>query len=384
MNAVMIQDPKKNPMKISNVTAMVLRLPEVTEACDGTQDTCLIRVDTDAGISGWGEVDSCPTVVKAIVDAPLSHQICNGLRNALLGADPLEIDDCMQRMDTAANYYGRVAAGAHAQAGINIALWDILGKAHDKPICELLGTPCQTRFRAYCSILFGDTPLQTRELALSFADQGFTAIKFGWGPMGMDEATDIALVREARAGAGDNVDVLVDAGQVWDWQTALTRARQFEEFGIFWLEEPLHPEDVDGYRQLTAESPVPIAAAEAEARYVDFERLVSDGGLDWIQPDPGRCGISTFVKAGHMAVQHGRKVVNHSFKSGVTISASLHALSAMPQAEICEFCMADSPLRHEITHEIFAIEDDGHVSIPAGPGLGITINEAIIDKYRVA
>ena len=194
---------------------------------------------------------------------------------------------------------------------------------------------------------------------------------------------DIALVREARKGAGDDVDILVDAGQVWDWKTALVRARQFQEFGIFWLEEPLHPQDVDGYRRLSEESPVPIAAAEAEANFEEFERMVVDGGLDWIQPDPGRCGISTFVEAGKMAVRNRRKVVNHSFKSGVTLSASLQALSAVPGTTVCEFCMADSPLRHELTNEVFDIDDDGFATLPEGPGLGVTINEAIIEKYRV-
>ena len=371
-------------MKITDVTAIVLRLPNVTDACDGTQDTCLIRIDTDEGITGWGEVDSCPTVVKAIIDAPLSHQICNGLANALQDADPLAIEVCMVKMNEAANYYGRTAAGAHAMAGINIALWDIAGKANDKPIYQLLGGPFNTSFRAYCSILFGDTPAETGDLARRHADLGFTAIKFGWGPMGDDETQDIALIREAREGAGDDIDILIDAGQVWDWKTALKRAHQISHYRPFWLEEPLHPEDITGYHHLTAESPIPIATGEAEARYSDFERLIVQGGLDWIQPDPGRCGISTFVEAGHMAHRHHRRIVNHSFKSGITIAASLHALSAVPQGDIFEFCMADSPLRHDLTHEKFTIDDNGYVHVPQAPGLGITINQETIEKYRVA
>ena len=370
-------------MKITRVSALVLRLPEVTAACDGTQDTCLIRVDTDAGIAGWGEVDSCPTVVKAIVDAPLSHQICNGLGNALAGADPFAIDVCMDRMEAAANYYGRSAVGTHAMAGINIALWDIAGKACNRPVYQLLGGPHKTELRAYCSILFGDTPEETGDLARKYADLGFTAIKFGWGPMGQDETVDIALVREARRGAGEDVDILIDAGQVWDWKTALKRARQFAEYRPFWLEEPLHPEDIGGYARLTAESPVPIATGEAESRYVDFERLVVEGGLDWVQPDPGRCGISTMVEVGRMAHRRHTKVVNHSFKSGITIAASLHALSALPHGEVFEYCMADSPLRHELTRERFEVVD-GYVKVPDGPGLGVTIDDETVEKYRVA
>ncbi|NKB69589.1 MAG: mandelate racemase/muconate lactonizing enzyme family protein [Candidatus Latescibacteria bacterium] len=357
-------------MKITRVSALYLRLPQVTPACDGTQDTCLIKIETDAGITGWGEVDSAPTVVKAIVEAPLSHQICTGLANALEGANPLAIDACMDQLYEATNYYGRTGVGSHAMAGINIALWDIAGQARQCPVHELMGGPYKTRFRAYCSILFGDTPAATYELARQFADQGFTAIKFGWGPMGQDEANDIALVREARRGAGDQVDVLIDAGQVWDWKTALKRAHQFAEYRPFWIEEALHPQDVAGYAQLSAASPVPIAAGEAESLLPDFEHLLLKGGIDWIQPDPGRCGISTMVQVGRLAHQHHRHVVNHSFKSGITIAASLHGLAAVPHGDIFEFCMSDSPLRHEITHQRFDLVD-GYVHVPTGPGLGV-------------
>ncbi len=369
-------------MKITAVSALVLRLPEVTDKCEGTQDTCLIRIDTDAGITGWGEVDSAPTVVKAVVQAPLSHQIANGLANILAGEDPLAIDVCMARMWEGANYYGRTGAGSHAMAGVNQALWDITGKALDQPVCRLLSGPHETKFRAYCSILFGDTPAQTYDLARKFAGQGFTAIKFGWGPMGQSEANDIELVRQARRGAGDEVDVLIDAGQVWDWKTALKRAEQFEEFRPFWIEEPLNPDDVEGYRLLSEASPIAIAAGEAESRLDSFERLLVDGGVDWIQPDPGRCGISTMVEVGRLAARHHRRFVNHSFKSGITIAASLHGLAAVPGGEVFEYCMAESPLRHELTKETFPVED-GFVSLPEGPGLGVTVDEQVIETYLV-
>lgn len=369
-------------MKITDVTALVLRLPEVTAACDGTQDTCLIRIDTDEGVTGWGEVDSAPTVVAAVIEAPLSHQIADGLANALRGQDPLAIDVCMAAMERAANYYGRTGVGSHAMAGVNLALWDIAGKVAGQPVHKLLGGPHKTRFRAYCSILFGDTAEETYDLARRHADMGFTAIKFGWGPMGQSEALDIDLVRQARRGAGDDVDILVDAGQVWDWKTALARARAFAEFGIFWLEEPLHPQDVAGYARLSEASPVPIAAGEAESRLHEFERLLRDGAVDWIQPDPGRCGISTMVEVGRLAHRLHQRIVNHSFKSGITIAASLHALAAVPHGEVFEFCMADSPLRHDLTKERFEIDDEGYVHVPEAPGLGVTIDEETIARYR--
>ena len=370
-------------MKITEVSALVLQLPVITDAADGTQDTCLIRIDTDEGITGWGEVDSSPTVAKAVVDAPMSHGIANGLANALVGEDPLAIQSCMDRMWEKANYYGRAAVGTHAMAGVNLALWDIAGKTYGQPIYRLFGGPYETRFRAYCSILFGDTPQETYDLARRFADQGFTAIKFGWGPMGRSEDLDIALVREARRGAGEDVDILIDAGQVWDWKTALKRAHQFAEFRPFWLEEPLQPDDVRGYSLLTAASPIPIAGGEAGSLYADFERLIVEGGVDFIQPDPARCGISTMVDVGRLAVRQGARAVNHSFKSGITIAASLHAVASFPKVEVFEFSMADSPLRHELTREKFEVVD-GYVSVPEGPGLGVTVNEETLQKYLVA
>ena len=251
-------------MKITSVQAIVLRLPDVTTAADGTQDTCLIRIETDAGITGWGEVDSAPTVVRAAVEAPLSNGITRGLASALEGSDPLAIDACMQRIYDLTQYYTRYGAGAHAVAGVNIALWDIAGKAYGQPIYRLFGAE-QRQVRAYASVLFQDTPADTYDLAARLADRGFTAAKFGWGPMGQSEANDIALVREARRGLGEDVDLMVDAGQPWDWRTALVRSRQFAEYRPFWLEEPLHPEDVTGYSKLTAVSEIPIAGGESES-----------------------------------------------------------------------------------------------------------------------
>lgn len=370
-------------MKITKVEALVLRLPQITAACDGTQDTCLVRIETDAGITGWGEVDSCPSAVKAIIDAPLSHQICNGLANAIAGCDPLAIEVCTRRMQQAANYYGRTGLGVHAMAGVNMALWDIAGKTCEQPIYKLLGGPFQTRMRAYASVLFGDSPAATYEAARRWIDQGFRAVKFGWGPMGQSEASDIALVREARRGLGDNVDLLIDAGQCFNARTAIRRAQQFAEFRPYWLEEMLLPDDVEGYRLLSASSPTPIAAGESESRLEEFERLLDQGGLDWVQPDPARCGISTMVAIGRAALARKRRMCNHTFKSGITLSASLHVMAAMPDVDVVEFCMADSPLRHDLTRERFQVVD-GFIEVPHGPGLGVTVDPETVAKYRVA
>ena len=370
-------------MKITQVEAMVLRLPHVTSACDGTQDTCLIRIDTDAGISGWGEVDSCPEAVKAVVDAPMSHAISTGLARTLIGLDPLATEVCAHRMRSAAIYYSSGGVGVHAMAGIDIALWDLKGKALGQPVFKLLGGPFRQRFRAYSSVLFGDAPAATYDAARRWADRGFTAVKFGWGPMGQSEATDVALVREARRGLGNSIDLLIDAGQCFDSRTAARRAQQFLEFRPYWLEEMLHPDDLAGYRSLAAVSPTPIAAGETAARLDEFLRMLDEGNLDWIQPDPARCGISTMLAVGRAATQRHKRICNHTFKSGITIAASLHVMAALPQVDVFEFCMADSPLRHELTREKYEAVD-GYVTVDDTPGLGFTVDLETVAKYRVA
>ena len=368
-------------MKITDIEAIILRLPQVTTACDGTQDTLIVKVHTDAGITGYGEVDSCPLVAKAVIEAPLSHQICCGLRDLLRGEDPFAIESLNRKMYRGTIYFGRRGAVRHAMAGVDMALWDLKGKALGQPVYRLLGGPFQKSFKAYASVLFEETPKATGELGRRLTGQGFRAVKFGWGPMGRDEATDVALVREARKGMGEAADLMVDAGLVYDAKTAIRRARQFSEHDIFWLEEPLQPDDVEGYRRLSDAVEVRITAGEQESDVADFERLMDDGGLDVVQPDPARCGISGMLAVGLAAARRNKVIANHAFKSGITIAASLHVLAALPNAIRFEYCMADSPLRHEVTAQKFPVVD-GNVSVPEAPGLGVEVDERVVEKYR--
>jgi L-alanine-DL-glutamate epimerase-like enolase superfamily enzyme len=145
----------------------------------------------------------------------------------------------------------------------------------------------------------------------------------------------------------------------------------------------LSPDDVAGYRMLSAASPTPIAAGESESRLAEFERLMDEGGLDWVQPDPARCGISTMLAVGRAARRRQKRVCNHTFKSGITIAASLHVMAALPEIDVFEFCMTDSPLRHEVTRERYEVRD-GYVSVTDAPGLGFSVNPDTVTKYRVA
>ena len=211
-----------------------------------SQDSVLVRVRTDTGLEGIGEADSSPEVVKAIIDAPFSHNIACGLRQIVVGENPLEHERLWQKMYRRTMYFGRKGAGITAMAAIDMALWDLKGKHFGEPIHRLLGGKQHERIRAYASILFGRDGRETGDIARRWTEAGYTAVKFGWEPMGQSERLDIELVSGAREGLGDKT-LLIDAGCVWDARTALRRAEAFAEYHPEWLEEPLREEDIEGY-----------------------------------------------------------------------------------------------------------------------------------------
>ncbi|MPY90599.1 MAG: mandelate racemase/muconate lactonizing enzyme family protein [Luteitalea sp.] len=371
-------------MKITDVEAIFLRLPQVKEQCDSGQDALIVKVSTDAGITGIGEVDSAPLGVKGVIDGPYSHSIACGLRQMLIGEDPLQTEYLWHKMYHQNIYAGRRGIGLHAMSGIDIALWDIKGKALGQPIWKLLGGGFHSRLRAYASSLFGATPTETGERARRFRDQGFTAVKFGWHPMGHDEHTDIALVREARQGLGDPIDLMIDAGLVWDAKTAIQRARAFCQYSIFWLEEPLQPDNYEGYRRLSEATEVRIAAGEQESERRSFLQLMDQGKIDIVQVDLTRCGgFTEAMKIASLAQDRGLPVVNHGFTTYINVAAALHFLNAISNSFIVEFVAEEgTTLRDQITQQRI-VARDGFLDIPTAPGLGVELNERSIQEYRV-
>src|SRR6185503_12403877 len=231
-------------MKIDQIICQVLRVPSVEKKTASSQDVVLVRVRTDDGVEGIGEADASPEVVKAIVDAPYSHNIACGLREILIGEDPLAHERLWQKMYRQTQYFGRTSVTIAAMSAIDMALWDLKGKRFGEPIHQLLGGKQHEQIQAYASILFGRDGDETRAIARRWVKAGYSAVKFGWEPMGQTEALDLELVRGAREGVGD-ATLLIDAGCVWDARTALKRAEAFAEFNIGWLEEPLRPADID-------------------------------------------------------------------------------------------------------------------------------------------
>lgn len=372
-------------MKITDVEAIYLRLPQVKEQCDSGQDALVVRVSTDAGITGIGEVDSAPMAVKGAIEGPFSHTVSCGLRELVIGEDPFETEYLWYKMYRRNTYGGRRGVGLHAMSGIDIALWDIKGKALGQPIWKLLGGGFHKQIRPYASSLWGPTPQATRELAERFRDRGFTAVKFGWDPMGQDEKTDIALVREARKGLGDDLDLLVDAGLVWDAKTAIQRARAFSDYNIFWLEEPLLADDYEGYRKLSQATDVRIAAGEEESNRLSFIELMDRGQIDVVQVDMTRVGgFTEAMKVASLAIDRGLPVVNHGFTTYINVAAALHFLNSIPNSFILEFVAEEeTTLRDHVTKQKI-VAKDGMLDIPSEPGLGIELDEEAVEKYRVA
>jgi L-alanine-DL-glutamate epimerase-like enolase superfamily enzyme len=369
-------------MRIASVVCQILRIPSIQAKTASSQDSVLVRIRTDDGLEGVGEADSSPEVVKAIVDAPFSHNIACGLRQLLVGENPLEHERLWQKMYRRTMYLGRKGVTITAMAAVDMALWDLKGKHFGEPIHRLLGGRQHERIRAYASILFGRDGVATRDIARRWVEAGYTAVKFGWEPMGQSERLDIELVRGARDGLGD-ATLLIDAGCVWDARTALRRAQAFAEYRPEWLEEPLHEDDIEGYVWLRDRSPLPIAAGEGECGRESFRPLIDRRALDVYQVDLSRCGFTDAAFIRSRVEEIGGRLCNHCYTSPITAAASLHWLSTCRDAFLFEDCVEDSPLRHELTIERVQA-DEGCIRVPDGPGLGVTLNEDFVRRHLVA
>ena len=368
--------------KITGVEAFYLRPGEIKFRTDSSQDALVVRVTTDAGVEGFGEVDSCPLVAKAVIEAPASHPQARGLRDILLGEDPREVERLWDLMYQGTQYFGRDGAAIHAMAGVDLALWDIKGKLLDEPVYSLLGGAYRKEVRAYASHMFDFEPETTGEKAAAARKAGFTAVKFGWEPMGRDASLDEALVRAVRQNVGDTVDVCIDAGHAWDARTAMQRCALFEPYGIYWLEEPLRPDDLRGYRKLAASVRTPIAAGENESTVAGFTRLMDDGDIGIVQVDVTRAGLTQARRIALLAHQRGLRCANHNFTSDINVAASLHFLCAIPNALMLEYCMEPSPLRSTLTRDPIEVRD-GYATVPDGPGLGIEVDLGAVESFVV-
>ena len=389
-------------MKITNVEAIVLDsgkdYPDPSEAVEahGVRFVSLLKITTDAGITGWSDIETQPHVGKSIVDAPSGGQIgFESLRQALVGEDPLERERLWQKMYRYLAYYGRQGAGMHMISGADIALWDIAGKAFGQPVCKLLGAQYHKRVKAYASTLFRPTPDAMKQAVAGYLAQGFRAIKFGWGAFGYDLDLDMRLVQAARQAAGPGIDLMVDGGwygtiydnpyrprAVKDW---IRLVDALEAQDIFWLEDFLPPENFSGYAAVAqATRSLRIAAGEQLSGIADFERLADEGHVHTLQPDLSRCGgLTVGRQIADMAQRRGIDCVPHAWLTDLLKAASLHLNAYLMNSLYLEYNVSSSSLLNNMCQQHIEMAD-GYIPVPDGPGLGVEVDEGMIAKFRVA
>jgi len=369
-------------MKITDVRCTMLRLPEVKPIGDGTQDTLVVEVETDAGIVGIGEAHTSPWVVKAVIEAPVSHYSARGLRAIVVGEDPRNITALWDKMYALSAVYGRRGALMHGLSAIDMALWDILGKVTGQPVYQLLGGAYRDAIAPYASILALDSPERTVEVAKSLVADGFRAIKFGWNGLGGNVDRDVEAIALVRDAVGPDVDLMLDVGVPMPLHRAIALARALEPYGVGFLEEPLSPDDLDGYAKLARSTSTPIAAGEKETTRFGFADLVTRGGIAVAQPDVARVGGFTESRrvADH-ADLHGVTVIPHCWSTNILVAATLHFVASLRSCPYLEYCIVDNPIRTSVTTHHF-VPEEGMVKVPTGPGLGVELNRDTIESLR--
>ncbi|MBV6431625.1 MAG: D-galactarolactone cycloisomerase [Bryobacteraceae bacterium] len=369
-------------MKIRDIQAFGLRgrTPEGGWSNELRPEDCvhtLIAVLTDEGAIGWGSVFTSEDLVRASLSV---------LRPLFEGECAIEPERVSEKLHQHTFWQGRGGAITHTISGIDIALWDLLGKASGQSVGRLLGGRYRERVRPYASLLMREPGRMAAEL-LPVKAQGFRAFKIGWGPFGrINAATDEAIVSEARQAAGPDSLLMVDAGgsdAFWpgNYKWALRTADMLAAYDVAWFEEPLHPDALADYVALRRASKVPVAGGEVLTRRQSFEPWLEAGAFDIVQPDVTKVGgISEERRIGRMAHRHGVRFIPHGWNTAVGLAADLQLASAFPGTDLVEY-LTGSPFIDEIAAGGWSLDTEGMLEIPSKPGLGIEINRDALAEY---
>jgi D-galactarolactone cycloisomerase len=370
-------------MKIREIRALGLRgaTPEGGWTSEIQPDDCvhtLVLVQTDEGVTGVGSVFTSEDLVRAALKvlAPLYH-----------GENALEPERVSEKLHQHTFWQGRGGAITHAISGIDIALWDILGKATGQPVGRLLGGRYRERVRPYASLLM-DEPERMAGALLPLKEQGYRAFKIGWGPFGRrgSSALDEAIVRAAREAVGPDSMLMVDAGASdahWPngYKWALRTAAMLASYDVYWFEEPLVPDALEDFVQLRRAAPLPIAGGEVLTRRQSFTPWIAAGAFDIVQPDVTKVGgISEERRIAWMAQEHGVRFIPHGWNTAIGLAADLQLASAFPGTELVEY-LTGSPYIDELTLGGWALDPDGMLAIPDRPGLGIELDPDAVQRH---
>jgi D-galactarolactone cycloisomerase len=337
-----------------------------------TRSTTLVQVETDDGVSGIGSCSGNGELIEIIIEKVL--------KPLLVGMDPTAIEDIWDRayMRGGHKEFGTRGIGIVALSGVDIALWDILGKVRGLPIYQLLGGKYRDKVPVYATALYPEEPSKVARRARGFADQGFHGVKI---KVGFDLDQDIRIVRAVRQELGKDFIIMTDANQGYSVDVALKASDAFAECGAFWLEEPLFVEDIEGHAILREKGKTPIAVGEnLHTRYA-FENFIVRQAVDFIQPDVARAGgISEIKKITALAAKHKVPVSFHTWGDGVALAASVHLSAALRDCIVMELDYTYNPLREELLREPFKVQE-GYLIPPEKPGLGIELSQDALRKF---
>jgi D-galactarolactone cycloisomerase len=379
-------------MKITDVICHVLqsKVEQPFTSARGwlytTRASCIVEVVTDAGITGWGECYGPAAVNKTIIESQY--------RQRVIGRDPFDVEVVWEDLYNRIKDYGLTGMTIAALSGIDIALWDIMGRAVGKPIHKLIGGAHRTEVTAYATgLYFIDMDRLVEEAveeAQDFAAQGFRAIKMKIG-LG-DPKLDLRRIRAVREAIGPDVKLAVDANHCFTVPQAIRLGRAMEELDILWFEEPISPEDHEGYVEVTRALDMAVAGGENDFTRWGFRDVIARKAMDIVQPDVCAAGgISECRKIAAMASAHGVECVPHAWGSAIGLAATVQFLAALPDtppafrpmSPMLEFEQTPNPLRDHLALEPI-VQRGGIVRVPDGPGLGIEVDREVLVRYKVS
>lgn len=374
-------------MKIESVDFFYLSMPEVLDIGDGSQDALLVRIAAGEHV-GWGECEAAPLVSIASLVCPMSHSACKPVGMSVLGQSIDSVSDIRRIGNLVRANSLDLLQADHTLSGIDIALWDLLGRRLGEPVWKLLGYEKRFGKTPYASVLFGSTAAETLRKAKTIVRQGFHAAKFGWGPFGLSSVDDDrAQLQAAREGLGNDGILLIDAGTVWttDVDAARARLQILKEVCATWLEEPFVSGALSEYRALSMDSaPVGLAGGEGCHNFHMAKHMIDLAGLRYVQIDAGRIGGITIAKeVADYAAAKGVTYVNHTFTSNLALSASLQPYAGLQSHTICEFPTELKSLASAMTKNHLVPDQNGKLNVPDAPGLGIEPDLEGIAPYLV-
>jgi len=369
-------------MKIREIRAVGLRgaTPEGGWSDELESEDCvhtLVAVITDEGLTGLGTVFTNDDLVKSALAV---------LEPLYRGENALEPERVSEKLRQNMFWLGRGGSITHTISGIDIALWDLLGKVTSQPVGRLLGGRYRDRVKPYASLLMSE-PAPLTDKLLRLKEHGFQAFKIGWGPFGrQSNALDEAIVSAAREAVGADVFLMVDAGgsdafwkQGYKW--ALRTSQMLADYDVFWFEEPLKPDALRDYVLLRQSAPVPIAAGEVFTRRQSYQLWLQEGAFDIVQPDVTKVGgITESRRIAWMAQANGVRFIPHGWNTAVGLAADLQLASAFSDTDLVEY-ITGSPYVDEITVGGWKLDENGMLPIPDAPGLGVELNMDAVKKY---